>query len=138
MIVKHYSILEDELQSKPFEEGALYVTKDTNRIYFDLVGEVSHTLISADPIILSTESDRESILAPIPNKLYFVLESKSIYLHCSGEWYNTSLSYTHPNYTAKSSGLYKITVDDTGHVSDTTAVTKSDITALGIPAQDTT
>lgn len=46
--------------------------------------------------------------------------------------------YSHPPYTAKSSGLYKVTVDSTGHVSATAAVTKSDITGLGIPAQDTT
>lgn len=45
--------------------------------------------------------------------------------------------YVHPSYTAKSSGLYKVTVDSSGHVSAATAVTKSDITALGIPAQDT-
>lgn len=45
--------------------------------------------------------------------------------------------YTHPSYTAKSSGLYKVTVDATGHVSAATAVTKADITALGIPASDT-
>lgn len=45
--------------------------------------------------------------------------------------------YTHPAYTAKSSGLYKVTVDGTGHVSTATAVTKADITALGIPGQDT-
>lgn len=45
--------------------------------------------------------------------------------------------YVHPSYTAKSSGLYKITIDATGHVSAVTAVTKADITGLGIPAQDT-
>ena len=45
--------------------------------------------------------------------------------------------YTHPSYTARNAGLYKITVDGSGHVSGATAVTKSDITALGIPAQDT-
>ena len=45
--------------------------------------------------------------------------------------------YTHPSYTARSSGLYKITVDSTGHVSTTSAVRKEDITALGIPGQDT-
>lgn len=45
--------------------------------------------------------------------------------------------YIHPSYTAKASGLYKITVDATGHVSAVAAVTKDDITALGIPAQDT-
>jgi hypothetical protein len=46
--------------------------------------------------------------------------------------------YTHPSYTSKASGLYKITVDATGHVSAAAAVEKSDITALGIPGQDTT
>lgn len=46
-------------------------------------------------------------------------------------------AYTHPGYTARASGLYKITVDTQGHVSAVTAVTKGDITALGIPAQDT-
>ena len=46
--------------------------------------------------------------------------------------------YTHPRYTARASGLYKVTVDSTGHVSAATAVTKSDITALGIPESDTT
>ena len=45
--------------------------------------------------------------------------------------------YTHPSYTAKASGLYKITTDATGHVSAATAVGKADITALGIPAKDT-
>ena len=47
-------------------------------------------------------------------------------------------AYTHPSYTAKSSGLYKVTVDATGHVSAATAVAKSDITALGIPSTNTT
>ena len=50
----------------------------------------------------------------------------------------TDTVYTHPTYTSKSSGLYKITVDGTGHVSGATAVVKADITGLGIPAQDTT
>ena len=46
--------------------------------------------------------------------------------------------YTHPTYTKYDSGLYKVSVDSTGHIDATTAVTKDDITALGIPAQDTT
>ena len=46
--------------------------------------------------------------------------------------------YVHPSYTAAVAGLYKITVDASGHVSLTAAVTKDDITALGIPGQDTT
>lgn len=47
-------------------------------------------------------------------------------------------NYTHPSYTPKSSGLYKVTVDNTGHVSDAIAVAKADITALGIPSTNTT
>lgn len=38
---------------------------------------------------------------------------------------------------AKISGLYKIATDKFGHVTSTAAVTKTDITALGIPATDT-
>ena len=47
-------------------------------------------------------------------------------------------NYVHPDYTAKDNGLYKVTVDNKGHVSNTVAVQKSDITALGIPSEDTT
>ncbi len=47
--------------------------------------------------------------------------------------------YSPATYTAHdNAALYKITVTKTGAVSTATAVTKSDITALGIPAQDTT
>lgn len=48
--------------------------------------------------------------------------------------------YQHPTSTAGAlaAGLYKITTDETGHVTVGTAVTKADITDLGIPAQDTT
>ena len=46
-------------------------------------------------------------------------------------------AYIHPSYTSYVNGLYKVTVDDKGHVSAATTVTKDDITALGIPGQDT-
>lgn len=45
--------------------------------------------------------------------------------------------YVHPSHAAKASGLYKITVDELGHVSAVTPVSKADITDLGIPGQDT-
>jgi hypothetical protein len=47
-------------------------------------------------------------------------------------------NYTHPSHTAAASGFYKVTVDELGHVTAVTAVTKEDITGLGIPGQDTT
>ena len=45
--------------------------------------------------------------------------------------------YEHPVHTPYSSGIYKIIVDDSGHVSGATLVEAPDIIALGIPAQDT-
>lgn len=50
-------------------------------------------------------------------------------------------AYTHATSDtgkALTSGLYKITTSARGHVTAGTTVVKSDITALGIPAQDTT
>ena len=46
--------------------------------------------------------------------------------------------YVHPTHTALTSGLYKVTVDGSGHVTAGAKVGKADITALGIPGQDTT
>ena len=48
-------------------------------------------------------------------------------------------NYSHPagSGTSKSTGLYKFSTDSTSHISGVTAVTKSDITALGIPSSDT-
>jgi hypothetical protein len=46
--------------------------------------------------------------------------------------------YIHPSYDVHESGLYKITVDEFGHISSVVAVSKDDIIGLGIPAQDTT
>lgn len=45
--------------------------------------------------------------------------------------------YVHPAYNKQPSGLYKIAVDLTGHVSGVWPVRKADIVDLGIPAQDT-
>lgn len=51
---------------------------------------------------------------------------------------NRTISHAVPaGATAKTSGLYKITTDKFGHVTGTTPVAKTDITALGIPAADT-
>ena len=46
--------------------------------------------------------------------------------------------YTHPTTTAVAAGFKKVGNDDKGHVVLGADVTKQDIVALGIPAQDTT
>lgn len=53
-----------------------------------------------------------------------------------GATYN---NYVHPAGSApsKASGFYKFSTDSTSHVASVTVVTKADITALGIPAQNT-
>lgn len=45
--------------------------------------------------------------------------------------------YVHPTHEAHAAGFYKVTVDAEGHVTAVAAVEKADITALGIPGQDT-
>lgn len=86
------------------------------------------------------EDDYATVIAAIEGKLTAALAtitagSTNGHLDVNG----TDVTvYTHPAHTAKSSGLYKITVDAEGHVSEAEAVTKRDITGLGIPAQDTT
>ena len=58
-----------------------------------------------------------------------------------GDYGNTSYSHATDSArltTAKAAGLYKVAITQEGHVASVTAVAKSDITALGIPASDTT
>ena len=75
--------------------------------------------IEAKPSDVATQSTNGLMSAADKTKLDGIAENAN--------------NYTHPSYTARASGLYKVTVDGTGHVSAATAVTKSDITALGIP-----
>lgn len=56
-----------------------------------------------------------------------------------GDYGNTAYTHAVTNKgKAFSSGFYKITTNSEGHITAVSAVAKSDITALGIPAQDTT
>lgn len=87
----------------------------------------SETKLTVDSAAATTTSGR----------VYPVAVDKTGYLAVNVPWTDNNTVYTHPSHTAKSSGLYKITVDSSGHVSAATAVAKSDITALGIPGSDT-
>lgn len=52
---------------------------------------------------------------------------------------STDTKYTHPagNAASKASGFYKFSTDAKSHIDSVTAVTKEDITDLGIPGSDT-
>lgn len=49
---------------------------------------------------------------------------------------NTAYNHASSKGTSAATGLYKISANSEGHITGTTAVQKSDITALGIPASD--
>ena len=98
------------------ESGKIYVTLDTNKTYrWSGSGytEVSPSLALGETSATAYRGDR----------------GKTAYDHSQDSGRIT---------TAVSSGLYKFSATAQGHISGTSAVQKSDITALGIPAQDTT
>ena len=127
----------------------LYAPTNTDTKYSDMVGATTstagtHGLVPAPAAGAATRYLRSDGTWQVPpNTTYGVATTGSNGLMSAAD--KTKLDgiatgankYTHPSYTTRSSGLYKITVDATGHVSGATAVTKSDIVALGIPAQDT-
>ena len=94
------------------EAGKIYVATSTNKTY--RWGGSSYVEISASLALGTTSSTA-----------------------FRGDYGNTAYTHATAKGSAFSSGLYKITTNSQGHVTAATAVTKNDITALGIPAQDT-
>ena len=97
---------------KPGEAGKIYVATDTNRTY--RWGGTEYVEISASLALGTTSSTA-----------------------FRGDYGQTAYQHAQAKGSAFANGLYKITTNDQGHVTAATAVTKSDITALGIPGQDT-
>ena len=127
----------------------LYAPTNTDTTYSDMIGATTstagtHGLVPAPAAGAATRYLRSDGTWQVPpNTTYSVATSNANGLMSASDKAKLdgiatgANKYTHPSYTTRSSGLYKITVDATGHVSGATAVTKSDIVALGIPAQDT-
>lgn len=94
------------------ESGKIYVDISTNRTY--RWGGSSYVEISSSLALGTTSSTA-----------------------FRGDYGNTAYQHATAKGSAFASGLYKITTNAQGHVTAATAVTKSDITALGIPGSDT-
>lgn len=108
-------------------DGTTLATATTQDTTYNDATQSAHGLLSkADKIKLDGIATGATLVAQAATNGYVSINGT-----------NTKV-YAHPTYTAQDAGLYKITVDGTGHVSVATAVAKSDITALGIPASDTT
>ena len=104
---------------KTGESGKIYTDTSTNKVY--RWGGSSYVVIS-DTITLGTTSST-AYRGDLGNEAH--------------SWASTAKAHADKHGSAFASGLYKITTNDAGHVTNATAVTKSDITALGIPGSDT-
>lgn len=121
------------------QENILYLVMNTTTKHYDIYAKIkgssdSYTMELLDDTTVDLSGKVDKVAGKgLPTNDYTTAEKTKLAGIAEG-----ANKYVHPSYTAKTSGLYKVTVDATGHVSAVAAVTKGDITALGIPGQDTT
>lgn len=121
------------------QENILYLVMNTTTKHYDIYAKIkgssdSYTMELLDDTTVDLSGKVDKVAGKgLSTNDYTTAEKTKLAVIAEG-----ANKYVHPSYTAKTSGLYKVTVDATGHVSAVAAVTKGDITALGIPGQDTT
>lgn len=121
------------------QENILYLVMNTTTKHYDIYAKIkgssdSYTMELLDDTTVDLSGKVDKVAGKgLSTNDYTTAEKTKLAGIAEG-----ANRYVHPSYTAKTSGLYKVTVDATGHVSAVAAVTKGDITALGIPGQDTT
>lgn len=121
------------------QENILYLVMNTTTKHYDIYAKIkgssdSYTMELLDDTTVDLSGKVDKVAGKgLSTNDYTTAEKSKLAGIAEG-----ANKYVHPSYTAKTSGLYKVTVDATGHVSAVAAVTKDDITALGIPGQDTT
>lgn len=129
------------------KENVLYLVMNTETNHYDIYALVSGEVVLLDDTTVdltdySTTAEINTFLKSKVDKVDGMGLSSNDYTTTEKEKLSGiadgANNYTHPSHTAAASGLYKITVDELGHIDNATAAAKSDITALGIPAQDTT
>lgn len=116
------------------EDNVMYLVMNSKTKHYDIYAKVENEVVLLDDttVDLTNYVEKEEGKGLSAND-YTTEEKEKLAGIAEG-----ANNYTHPAYTEQASGFYKVTVDATGHVSAVTAVTKTDITGLGIPAQDTT
>lgn len=116
------------------EDNVMYLVMNSKTKHYDIYAKVGNEVVLLDDttVDLTNYVEKEEGKGLSTND-YTTEEKEKLAGIAEG-----ANNYTHPAYTEQASGFYKVTVDATGHVSAVTAVTKEDITGLGIPAQDTT
>ena len=116
------------------KSGTTAANGDWSVIQRNLDGAVTGKSLTANAVILGNGGSTVKALAT--GTAGYVLKATA-----SGPAWQAEKDtvYTHPTGGApsKTSGFYKFSTDSTSHVASVTAVTKADITALGIPGADT-
>lgn len=120
--------LDDEVTNRTNAVSTLTNTVNSNKNTIDNY-TINGAKISTNPKITVT-------VGGSGNAVTTASFSGTVLTLTKGATYN---NYSHPagSGASKSTGLYKFSTDSTSHISGVTAVTKSDITALGIPSSDT-
>lgn len=120
--------LDDEVTNRTNAVSNLTKTVNSNKSTIDNY-TINGAKISTNPKITVT-------VGGSGNAVTTASFSGTVLTLTKGATYN---NYSHPagSGASKSTGLYKFSTDSTSHISGVTAVTKSDITALGIPSSDT-
>jgi hypothetical protein len=121
------------------QENILYLVMNTTTKHYDIYAKIkgssdSYTMELLDDTTVDLSGKVDKVAGKgLSTNDYTTAEKTKLAGIAEG-----ANKYVHPTHTAAASGLYKVTVDALGHVTATTKVTKNDITALGIPGQDTT
>lgn len=120
--------LDDEVTNRTNAVSNLTNTVNSNKSTIDNY-TINGAKISTNPKITVTVGGSGNVVTTASF-------SGTVLTLTKGATYN---NYSHPagSGASKSTGLYKFSTDSTSHISGVTAVTKSDITALGIPSSDT-
>ena len=117
-------------EAESAQTNILYLVMNDETSHYDIYAKVDNEMVLLDDTTVDlsnyVQKDGDKVLSD--NNYTDAEKSKLAGLS----------NYSHPTHSAHASGFYKVTVDNQGHVTDVTAVTKDDITALGIPGQDTT
>lgn len=126
----HFEKVDAVPEAEMAEENVLYLVMNSQTKHYDIYAKVEDEVVLLDDttVDLSGYVQKEEGKGLSTND--YTTEEKNRLAGLN--------NYTHPAYTPQDSGLYKFTVDATGHVSAVTAVVKDDITGLGIPGRDTT
>ena len=121
-------------EAESAQTNILYLVMNDETSHYDIYAKVDNEMVLLDDTTVDlsnyVQKDGDKVLS---DNNYTDAEKSKLAGIAEG-----ANNYVHPSHTAQSEGFYKVTVDNQGHVTAVTAVTKEDITGLGIPGQDTT